>query len=101
MWRVSFNEVNYRDGVLIYDGDPLETYMAVNNNGELQIGLQCLTYFAEFGTPYEDIAILYGVLRENANKELERKLWNHFEQPMYLVQDIFIQNRARDKKKRD
>ena len=101
MWRVSFNEVDYNNGVLTYDGDPLETYMAVNNNGGLQFGLRCLSFFAEYGIPYEDIMILYAALRSDHLDEIKRKLWNHTEQPIHLVQDIFIQNRKQDKKKKD
>ena len=101
MWKVSFNEVEYRDGIIVYDGDPLETYMAVNDSGELQIGLKSLSYFAESGAKYDDILELYKALIDISPDDMLRKLWNKPETPMFLVQDIFIENRSKEKKKKN
>lgn len=100
MWDIDYNQIVYRHGMLIFDGEPLEIYMAINEKGRLMTGLKCLQYFATYGAPYEDICLLYGIIRENASNELRRRLWGNIEEPMILVQDIMRDNQRADKKKR-
>lgn len=98
MWHVSFNSIEWNKGILVYDGDPYETYMAVNGIGKLKIGLKCLEYFATYGVPYEDMVILYGRLCEENYNSLNKKLWGDFKQPLNLCKDILINNRKEDQK---
>lgn len=100
MWKIEFNRIDYRDELLAFEGDVLETYMAINQAGRLETGLRCLSFFAENDIPYDDIISLYRELIRQFPDELKRKLWNHADHPINLVQDIFIQNRMNDKKKK-
>lgn len=100
MWDIDFHGIEWREGILAYDGDPLEPYYCVNPFGELMVGLKCLEYFATYGCPYEDIVLLYGILRETSYIELDRKLKGKFEEPMFLVKEILGRNIKDDRKKK-
>ena len=100
MWDIQFHGIDWREGILTYDGDPNSTYMCVNPEGELKIGLQCLQYFAHWGCPYEDIVLLWGILVEKSHEELFRKLNGKVEEPINLVKEIIRDNDKQDRKKK-
>jgi hypothetical protein len=100
MWDIKFHEVDWREGLLTFDGEPLSTYMCVNKEGQLKIGLQCLRYFAQWGCPFEDIVLLWGILIEKSHDELYRKLNGKVEDPIALVKEIIRENEKEDRKKR-
>lgn len=100
MWDIDFHGIEWREGILSYDGDPMSTYMCVTKDGELKIGLQCLQHFAQWGCPYEDIVLLWGILVEKSHEELFRRLNGKVEDPIYLVKEIVRQNDKEDRKKK-
>ena len=100
MWDIDFHGIEWREGILSFDGDPLSTYMCVNPEGQLKIGLQCLQYFAEYGCPYEDLVVLWGILIENSHVELNRKLNGNFDDAIILAKEIVRSNTKEDRKKR-
>ena len=98
MWNIEFNFIDWRNGILLYDGDPLETYMCVDSSGDLLFGIRALTYFAEYGVPYEELVFLYDMLMKH--NEVPRKLWNRIDDPLYIIHDILRANKIADKKKK-
>lgn len=93
MWQISFNQIIWNDGLLTYDGDPYDIYMAVNKEGKLRFGLKCLEYFCQRGCPYEDIVILYACLRDEDLGTLSRKLYQNLHHPLLLCKDIISENK--------
>lgn len=100
MWDIDFHGIEWREGILSFDGDPLSTYMCVNPEGQLKLGLECLRYFAQYGCPYEDIVLLWGFLVEKSHEELFRKLNGKVDDPILLVKEIIRDNNKEDRKKR-
>lgn len=92
MWKVDFDSVKWRKGILIYDGDPYETCMVVGSDNKLLIGLKCLEYFAYYGVPYNDLEILYRILKDLQYDTLQRRLYNSMEDPMDMVLNILREN---------
>ena len=100
MWTIEFNRIDYRDELLTFEGDVLETYMAVNQAGRLETGLRCLSFFAENDIPYDDIISLYRELIKEFPNELKRKIGKSADEPVNLVQDIFIEKKMQERKKK-
>lgn len=92
MWKFDLDSISWRDGILVWDGNPYQTCMAVNRSGQLLVGFECLTYFATYGCPYEDIHQLYDILYAADPDGVERITYNSLDDPMFMVQDIFRDN---------
>jgi hypothetical protein len=97
-WHIDFNYIDYRNGILTYAGDIFDMHMVVDEVGELLFGNQALSYFAEYGVPYEELCMLYELLLKH--EEFSKKLWGRIEDPLYIIYDILRANKIADKKKK-
>ena len=96
MWTIEFNYIDWRNGILMYDGDALTTYMCVDPDGELICGITALSYFAEYGVPYEELVMLYDMLMKH--DEISSKV-GILDEPLYIIHEILQRNKIQDTKK--
>jgi hypothetical protein len=91
MWKFNFIEISYRDDLILFTGDILETYLEIDETGRLRTGLICLKYFAQQGINLDDICQLYKLLIGQHNEELLMIL-DKIESPLYLIKPILQYN---------
>lgn len=91
MWKFDFIEISYRNNLVVFTGDILETYQEIDETGRLRTGLECFKYFAHQGVCLDDICALYRLIILEHNEELLMIL-DKIDSPLYLITPILKNN---------
>jgi hypothetical protein len=90
MFEISFNEINFED-LVIFVGNPLETYLQINQFGQLEKGLVALKFFAEKGFQLDHIVQLYRAMIKYFSNELI-EIFDHIADPLYALLETLKKN---------
>ena len=91
MFEISFNEISFKEDLVLFVGDPLETYLQVNEFGILEKGLISLKYFADKGFDLNLLVELYrAMIKYFANELIE--MFPHISEPLYCLLETLKKN---------
>jgi hypothetical protein len=91
MFEVSFNEISFKEDLILFVGDPLETYYQVNQFGVLEKGLVSLKYFVDSGFDLPLLVELYRAMIKYFSNELI-EMFEHIADPLYALLETLKKN---------